>query len=128
MKVNFTHHGNFNKLEKFLTNVIRIKPLTKMILNKYGKRGVEALKNATPKESGKTAESWTYDIEEENGVMKIVWRNTNVNDGQVIAILLQYGHGTGTGGYVEGRDYINPAIADIFGQMANEAWKEVTSL
>ncbi len=128
MKINFAHHGNFNRFESFLTKLLRIKPLIKAILHKYGKRGVNALKEATPKLSGKTAESWTYDIEEENGVMKIVWKNSNVNDGHIIALLLQYGHGTRQGGYVEGTDYINPAIAEIFGQMANEAWKEVTSL
>lgn len=128
MKVNFTHHGNFNRFETFLKKVVRIKPVIRLILDKYGRKGVDALKEATPKDSGKTADSWTYDIEEENGALKIVWRNSNVNDGRVIALLLQYGHGTGTGGYVQGTDYINPAIAEIFGQMANEAWKEVTSL
>ena len=128
MKINFTHHGNFNRFESFLKKAIRLKPVIRLILHKYGKRGVEALQQSTPKQSGKTADSWSYEIEEENGALKIVWKNSNVNDGQVIALLLQYGHGTGTGGYVEGTDYINPAIAGIFNQMANEAWKEVTSL
>jgi len=128
MKVNFTHYGNFNRFETFLKKVVRIKPVIRLILDKYGRKGVDALKEATPKDSGKTADSWTYEIEEENGALKIVWRNSNVNDGRVIALLLQYGHGTGTGGYVQGTDYINPAIAEIFGQMADEAWKEVTSL
>lgn len=127
MKVNFTHHGDFTKLERFLTKAVRIKPVIRMVLDKYGRRGVEALREATPKESGITADSWSYEIVEEDGSSKIVWKNSHVNKGQVIAILLQYGHGTGTGGYVEGIDYINPAIQGIFRQMADEAWKEVTS-
>lgn len=127
MKVNFTHKGNFNNLERFLAKVVKIKPVIHAILNKYGQKGVDALAEATPKESGLTADSWSYEIEDSDSGSKIVWKNSNVNKGQVIAILLQYGHGTGTGGYVEGIDYINPAIQGIFQQMADEAWKEVTS-
>ena len=127
MNVNFTQRGNFNKLEKFLTRTIRIKPVIEAILRKYGRRGVEALAAATPKESGKTAESWSYEIVYEDGCYSIVWKNSNVNNGQVIALLLQYGHGTGTGGYVQGTDFINPAIAGLFHEMADEAWREVTS-
>ncbi len=127
MKINFTHKGNFNRLEKFLTKAVHIKPVIHMVLHKYGKKGVEALAAATPKDTGKTAESWSYEIVDEEGSSKIVWKNSNVNDGRVIALLLQYGHGTGNGGYVKGIDYINPAIQGIFQQMADEAWKEVTS-
>ena len=127
MNINFTHKGNFNNLEKFLAKAVRIKPVINMILNKYGRKGVEALAAATPKRSGKTADSWDYVIEDDGGTAKIVWTNSNVNKGQVIAILIQYGHGTGTGGYVAGTDYINPAIQGIFQQMADEAWREVTS-
>ncbi len=127
MQVNFTHKGNFNRLERFLAKAIKIKPVIRMILNKYGRKGVEALAAATPKESGKTAESWSYEIEESGNGASIVWKNSNVNDGRVIALLLQYGHGTGTGGYVQGTDYINPAVEGIFQQMADDAWKEVTS-
>lgn len=127
MKVNFTQKGNFNNFEKFLAKAVRIKPVIRLILHKYGRRGVEALKNATPKDTGTTADSWYYEIEEENGASKIVWKNSNVSDGYLIALLLQYGHGTGTGGYVKGTDYINPAIKGIFEQMADEAWREVTS-
>lgn len=127
MQVNFTHKGNFNRLERFLAKAIKIKPVIRMILNKYGRKGVEALAAATPKESGKTAESWSYEIEENGNGASIVWKNSNVNDGRVIALLLQYGHGTGTGGYVQGTDYINPAVEGIFQQMADDAWKEVTS-
>lgn len=127
MKINFTHQGNFSNLERFLAKATKAKPIIHLILQKYGRRGVEALAAATPTESGLTADSWTYDIEEANGVSKIVWKNSNIHDGYIIALLLQYGHGTGTGGYVEGTDYINPAVEGIFTQMADEAWKEVTS-
>lgn len=97
------------------------------ILHKYGKRGVEYLKEATPKDTGKTAESWTYSIEEDNGSYKIVWSNTNVADGWAnIAVLLQYGHATRNGGYVKGVDYINPAIEKVFNNLAEDAWKEVS--
>lgn len=126
--IQFTHKGNFNKLETFLSKVIHIKPVIRRILDKYGKLGVEALREATPKDTGKTADSWTYEIvEEKNGNLKIVWHNTNIaNDWVPVAILLQYGHATGNGGYVQGRDYINPAIESIFNKMADEAWKEVS--
>jgi len=127
MKVNFTHRGNFNNLERFLTKAIHIKPVIHAVLRKYGQRGVEALAAATPKDSGNTAQSWTYEIVDEGGASKIVWKNSNINDGVIIALLLQYGHGTGTGGYVQGTDYINPAIESLFKDMADEAWKEVTS-
>lgn len=125
MKVNFTHKGNFNKLESFLYKHVKLGPVIRLILDKYGRKGVEALKEATPKDSGKTADSWSYDVVEENGAWKIVWSNSNVNDGVNIAVILQYGHGTGTGGYVQGTDYINPAIEKIFQGLADEAWKEV---
>lgn len=127
--IQFTHKGNFNKLETFLARAVHVKPLVRKILEKYGKRGVEALKEATPKDTGTTSESWTYEVtDDEKGNLKITWRNTNVNDGQLIAILLQYGHATKDGGYVQGRDYINPAIDSIFNNMAKEAWKEVSNV
>lgn len=129
MKINFQHKGNFNKLEKFLVKGLKIKPVTRMILDKYGKMGVEALRAATPKDTGKTADSWYYTIEEdEHGDMKIVWANSNVTDRNIhVAILLQYGHATKNGGFVKGIDYINPAINSVFQKMADEAWKEVNS-
>ena len=124
--IQFTHKGNFNRIERFLKKAVRIKPIVRAILNKYGKRGVEALRDATPKDTGLTADSWSYEIvEEENGSLKIVWSNSNVSNGQVIAVLLQYGHATRNGGYVQGQDYINPAIEHIFHRIADEAWKEV---
>ena len=127
MKVNFEHRGNFNHLERFLTKTLHARPLIPVILEKYGKRGVEALKEATPKDSGKTAESWSYTVEKDtDGQYQIVWSNSNINQHVNIAIILQYGHATRNGGFVKGTDYINPAIDKIFQQMANEAWEEVT--
>ena len=127
MKINFEHKGNFNKLEKFLVKSLHIAPLVKPILEKYGKLGVEALKEATPKDTGKTADSWIYSIvKNENNKYEIVWSNTNTVDGGAnIAILLQYGHATRNGGFVKGKDYINPAIEKVFQGMANDAWEEV---
>lgn len=127
MKINFEHKGNFNNLEKFLVKSLHVKPLIRPILDKYGRRGVEALKEATPKDTGKTSESWTYEIiKDEKGQYQIVWSNTNVADDWAnIAILLQYGHATRNGGFVKGTDYINPAIEKVFQGMANEAWEEV---
>lgn len=125
--INFSHKGNFNHLENFLAKAIHIRPVIKTILDKYGRKGVEALREATPKDTGKTSESWEYEIVEEKGAMKIVWHNTNVvNDWAPVAILLQYGHATRNGGYVQGIDYINPAIQSIFKNLADEAWKEVS--
>lgn len=126
MKINFEHKGNFNKLEKFLVKSLHISPLIRPILEKYGKLGVEALKEATPKDSGKTSESWVYDIvKNDQGKYEVVWSNTNKVNNVNIAIILQYGHATRNGGFVKGVDYINPAIAKVFQGMANEAWEEV---
>ena len=127
MKINFEHRGNFNKLEKFLVKSLHVSPLILPILDKYGRRGVEALKEATPKDSGKTADSWKYEIvKDQNGQYQIVWSNTNIVDGWAnVAILLQYGHATRNGGFVKGVDFINPAIEKVFQGMANEAWEEV---
>ena len=124
--IRFTHKGDFSKLTRFLE---RIKEVVKLSdLDKYGRAGVEALASATPKESGKTASSWNYTIEHTNDSVRINFTNSNINDGVPIAIILQFGHGTGTGGWVEGRDYINPAIQPIFDQIVNNAWREVTKL
>jgi hypothetical protein len=126
MKINFEHKGNFNNLERFLVKNLHISPLVKPILDKYGKRGVELLKEATPKDSGKTSESWVYDIvKNDQGKYEVVWSNTNKVNNVNIAIILQYGHATRNGGFVKGVDYINPAIAKVFQGMANEAWEEV---
>ena len=124
--ISFRQKGDFSKLTRYLE---RVKETAKIgILDKYGKEGVAALASATPTETGKTASSWYYEIEHQNGSAKISFNNSNVNKGVPIAIILQYGHGTGTGGWVQGRDYINPAIQPLFDRIAEEAWKEVTKL
>lgn len=124
--ITFKQKGDFSKLSSFLE---RAKEVVKMgNLDKYGRKGVEALAAATPVESGLTASSWYYEIERKDGSVSIVFKNSNFNKGVPIAIILQYGHGTGTGGWVEGRDYINPAIQPIFDEIADEVWREVTKL
>lgn len=115
--------GDFKKLDTYFERILEIVKLGK--LDKYGREGVEALASATPRDSGKTAASWEYEIERNGDVLSIVYSNSNVNDGVNIAVILQYGHGTGTGGYVVGVDYINPAIQSVFERIADEAWKEV---
>lgn len=97
-------------------------------LNKYGDMGVAALRAATPKRTGKTAESWNYEIDVVDGKVSIYWTNDNINENVNIAVILQYGHGTKNGGYVQGRDYINPAMQPIFDEIADKAWKEVIKL
>lgn len=96
-------------------------------LDEYGRRGVIALSAATPKRSGKTAAGWTYGIKRDRNGVTIYWNNTNENQGANVAVLIQYGHGTGTGGYVTGIDYINPALAPVFDQIAIDVWKKVTN-
>ena len=123
--ISFKHKGNFNNIERFFTKVKDGKYLG--VLEKYGQEGVDALSLATPVDSGKTAQSWKYEIKKETGRTVISWYNTNEVDGVNIAIILQYGHGTGTGGYVTGIDYINPAMKPVFDRIAEEAWKEVSS-
>ena len=116
--------GNYNSLRKFLNRITDKNYLN--ILDQYGQEGVEALRAATPKDTGLTASSWEYEIVHTEDTTRISWYNTNVNDGVPIAIILQYGHGTGTGGFVQGIDYINPAMKPIFEKISNEVWKEVT--
>lgn len=98
------------------------------VLDKYGKIGVDALAKATPVDTGKTASSWEYKIEKKKDQITISWNNTNVVDDVPIAVILQYGHGTGNGGYVHGKDYIRPALKEVFEKLANEAWEEVSKL
>lgn len=124
MRVKFEVSGNFSNTERFL-NRIRHKDYLNT-LDDFGRQGVQALRNATPVDSGTTAESWDYEIHQTKGATEIVWTNSNVHDGVPIAVILQYGHGTGTGGYVQGRDYINPAMRPIFDEIAEKAWKVVT--
>lgn len=124
--ITFRQKGDFSKLSNFLQ---RAKEAVKLSdLDKYGREGVAALASATPVDSGKTANSWYYTIEHSKGSSSISFHNSNIQNGVPIAIILQYGHGTGTGGWVEGRDYINPAIQPIFDEIANNAWREVTKL
>lgn len=124
--ISFRQKGDFSKLSSYLE---RIKELAHMgILDKYGCMGVEALASATPIESGETASSWSYKIERRRGSTAIVFYNSHVHDGVPIAIILQYGHATRNGGWVEGRDYINPAIQPIFDRLVAELWREVTKV
>lgn len=122
--ISFTQKGNFSKTKKFLEKAKNLAHLG--VFDKYGKMGVDALSASTPIDSGETANSWRYDVKISSGEVQISWYNTNVENGFPVAIMLQYGHGTGTGGYVQGRDYINPTMRPIFDAMANEAWREVT--
>lgn len=124
--ISFHNKGDFKKTEKFLKKSFGKDYIS--VLEKYGRMGVKALSSATPKESGETAASWDYEIVKEGSHISVIWKNYNINKGVNIAIILQYGHATRNGGYVEGRDYINPALRDIFDQMADAAWKEVTSI
>lgn len=124
--VRITHKGNFNNTERFLKGAPKIK--YRRILEKYAKEGVKALASATPVDSGITANCWDYELKVGQGFYSISWTNSNVVDGVPIAIILQYGHGTGTGGYVQGRDYINPAIQPIFDKISESLWQEVSRL
>lgn len=124
--IRFRHSGSFEATETFLKRLLKKDFLSN--LDKYGKMGVEALSAATPRDTGKTADSWEYSIRSEKRGITISFSNTNVNKEQNIALLLQYGHGLRNGGYVMGRDYINPAIQPVFDKIVEEAWKEVKDL
>ena len=124
--IRFRQKGDFSKTMQFLVKAKKGVKLSD--LDKYGREGVAALASATPVDSGLTASSWYYKIENKGGSVTISFHNSNIQNGVPIAIILQYGHGTGTGGWVEGRDYINPAIQPIFDKIANNAWREVTKL
>lgn len=124
--ITFRHKGNFSKTTRYLE---RVKQAIRLgLLDKYGREGVAALASATPVDSGLTAQSWYYKIENRTGVVTITFYNSNIQNGVPIAVILQYGHGTGTGGWVQGRDYINPAIRPIFDRILNDVWREVTKL
>ena len=116
--------GDFKKSLTFLTH-LRTRTI-RPILEKYGQKGVEALAEATPKATGKTAASWSYEIKMEKTGAVLSWKNANIVDGVPIAVILQYGHGTRNGGYVQGVDYINPAMKPVFDAIRDELWKEVT--
>lgn len=123
--ISFRQKGDFSKLTRYFE---RVKEAVKLgSLDKYGREGVAALMSATPVDSGKTASSWYYEIDHSRGSASINFYNSNVNKGVLIAIILQYGHGTRNGGWVQGRDYINPAMRPLFDKFAEDAWREVTS-
>lgn len=119
-------HGNYSKTLGWLHNLKLNDILNK--LQSYAQDGVDALSNATPVDSGLTAASWYYEIENDQNSISIAWKNSNVNKGVPIAIILQYGHGTGTGGWVAGRDYINPAIEPTFNEIVDNIGKEIAKL
>ena len=122
--ISFRQKGDFSKTMQFLVQARKGVKLSDF--DKYGREGVAALASATPVDTGETANSWYYEIEHSSDSVSIVFKNSHIQNGVPIAVILQYGHGTGTGGWVEGRDYINPAIQPIFDKIAENAWREVT--
>lgn len=122
--VTLTSTGDFSKLTGFFNRCLEIANLG--VLDKYGRLGVQALAAATPVDSGRTAQSWEYKITHTDTGVNLEFWNYNINDGVPIALILQYGHGTGTGGWVEGRDYINPALQPVFDSILNDVWKEIS--
>lgn len=124
MSFSFASHGDYNNTIKTLKHLLDESYLDD--LNRWGQLGVDALARATPVETGLTEESWSYKIVRDSFGVGIEWCNNNENEGLLIAILIQYGHGTGTGGYVSGKDYINPAIQPVFDEIENELWKKVS--
>ena len=124
--ITFKHKGDFSKTKKFFEKAK--KGVDLKLLDKYGQAGVDALMSSTPVDTGLTALSWYYEIENKDGKIKINFCNSNIQTGVPIAVILQYGHGTRNGGWVVGRDYINPAIQPIFDEMAKTAWKEVSKV
>ena len=123
--IKIVQKGNLNATKTFLTNASKMK--IRDILERYAKEGVRALSEATPVNTGKTSDSWDYELQKTKNGYSIYWTNSNINNGVPIAVILQYGHGTNGGGYVQGVDYINPALKPIFDKLADNAWKEVTS-
>lgn len=126
MELKVTQKGSFNKTDRYLRRLSRID--LNAILSKYGERGVEALAAATPIDTSLTANSWYYEIVTRPGYYSIRWRNSNIQNGSLVAVLLEYGHGTRNGGYVQGRDYVMPAIIPLFEAIQEEVRKEVTGL
>lgn len=123
MGIWLANKGSFKRSEKWFKKIIGTDYMN--VLHEYGRKGVENLSASTPVDTGLTASSWYYKIKKEDGKISVNWFNSNINDGVNIAIILQYGHGTGNGGYVVGRDYINPSLRPVFDEMADKAWKEV---
>jgi hypothetical protein len=123
--ITFSVSGSFQNSQRFLEAVSKID--IKSILVSCAQRGVSALASRTPEDTGRTAAAWGYEVSSSGGVYSITWTNSDIENGFPVAIMLQFGYGTGTGGYVQGRDYINPAIAPIFDMIADRVWKAVTS-
>lgn len=121
--IKFRHKGDFSGLERYLGRSAEGIPLS--VLDKYGQEGVRALSASTPKDTGTTAGSWYYRTEKSKGVLKLIFCNSNIQNGTPVAVVIQYGHAARNGGFVQGRDYINPALRPIFDRMAQEAWEEV---
>lgn len=124
--ITITQKGDFSKTYEYLNKLKE--PVRKQLLDTYGQRGIQLLAEATPKDTGLTAGSWSYDIIQKKDSISIVFKNSNIQNGVPIAVILQYGHATNNGGWVEGVDYINPALKPLFDELADEAWKEVTRL
>ena len=122
--IKFKHKGSFSNTEQFFNRVLRKN--YRNILARYGELGVEILKEATPVYSGETRDSWNFEIEDHNGIVTLAWTNSHENEGLNIALLIIYGHGLQNGGYVEGVDFVNPVIAPLMRELANNAWREVT--
>ena len=120
-----TVKGDFNKTRKFLRRAQNTN--LDSLLKTYAEEGVEALKAATPVRTGKTADSWGYEIVKARNKISIFWTNSNINEGVPIAVIIEYGHGTGWGGYVQGKPYIKPTIQPVFDKIADSIWKEVTN-
>lgn len=124
--ITISSKGNFNNTEKFFKKVISSNYLS--IFEKYGKEGVRLLSSATPVDTGKTSESWTYDVKKSKRGISIEWSNSNVINGVQIAVIIQYGHGTQNGAYIQGQDYINPVIKPLFDILTNDIWKDVSKV
>lgn len=125
MGISFSTRGSTSNIERFLSRMMNLD--IRKIVEPYAQQGVEALRAATPVDSGLAAQSWSYEIVQTRGHVTIIWKNSDVENGFPVAVMLQYGYATGTGGYVQGRDYINPALQPIFDAIADGVWKEVTS-
>lgn len=123
--ISTTSSGSFKNTEQFLKSMQKLNVMA--VMEKCGQNGVVALRSATPSNSGKASTSWDYKVSRKGAVYEIVWTNSDIEDGFPVAVMLQYGHGTGTGGYIQGQDYINPAIKPVFDEIATEVWKAVTA-
>lgn len=123
--ITFKMKGDFKHSENFFNRVLKRDLYSK--LEPYAQRGLEALKDHTPVDSGRTAESWDYKIIHSKNFVRIIWTNSNTVNDVPLAVMIQYGHATGGGGYVEGIDFINPALRPLFREIADSVWREVTA-